>query len=290
MAHFDDVIFPTSVTVGASSGGPSASTDVIRTDSGFRKSNQRWNQRLHRLNLKYGIRSASDVHDILEIFNALNGRADSGLARDWSDWNSTDGNMKPLATFTATDQPLVDNAGAILGNGSTTLYTMRKAYVQGSATHNRRVFKPQNGTILIAVNSVTQTEITDYTIDYGEGEVTFVVAPGNALTVTWGGAFYIPVAFEDDFFPQNIDFNDIRSIPDIPLMEVKFILSQNIGIQPPGDNLALSTTAPAGPLVTFNAAPGAADLALTTTAFPMQINTGVPAADLALTTSAPTVV
>ena len=291
MAHFDDVIFPTDVTIGASSGGPDASTDVIITDSGFRKANQRWNQRLHRLNLKYGIRSASDVHDILEINQALNGRLDSGLARDWSDWNSTDGNMKPSATFTSTDQPLVDNAGNTTGNGSTLLFRMRKVYTQGGATHNRRVFKPQNGTVLIAIDGVTKTEGSgnDYTIDYGTGEVTFTVAstPGDALDVTWGGAFYIPVAFEDDFFPQSIDFNDIRSIPNIPLIEVKFKLTLNINISPPFANLALSTTAPVGPLVTFKMAPGAADLALTTTAFAMQINTTVPTADLTLTTTAP---
>src|SRR5450759_2238082 len=46
-----------------------------------------------------------------------------------------------------------------------------------------------NGAAAIYVNGVLKTLTTDYTIS-ATGLVTFVVAPGNGLPLTWTGAFY----------------------------------------------------------------------------------------------------
>ena len=221
MTQFDDVILPLTISIGSSTGGPLTSTDVLRTDSGFRKANQRWDQRLHRLNLKYGVRTDNDIAVIIRIFNAMAGPANSFLARDWADWNTTAGSMADSSQITASDQPMQNTVtGGILGDGSTTTFTARKDYTEGSATHKRRIYKPQNDSnIVVEVDGVEVFEGGDFTVDYSDGTFTFSVAPGASETVTWGGGFYIPVAFVSDDLLQMLDLPDIRSLPDILLLE-----------------------------------------------------------------------
>lgn len=54
-----------------------------------------------------------------------------------------------------------------------------------------------NGAPAIYVNGVLKTLTTDYTIS-ATGLVTFVVAPGNGLPLTWTGAFYYRCRFLED--------------------------------------------------------------------------------------------
>jgi uncharacterized protein (TIGR02217 family) len=60
-----------------------------------------------------------------------------------------------------------------------------------------------NSVPVIKVNGITKTVGTDYSIDQ-YGQVTFVVAPGAGLTVTWTGTFYYRVRFKTDY----LDFNN----------------------------------------------------------------------------------
>jgi uncharacterized protein (TIGR02217 family) len=54
-----------------------------------------------------------------------------------------------------------------------------------------------NGAPSIFVNGVLKTVTTDYTIG-STGVVTFVVAPGNTLPLTWTGSYYWLARFDDD--------------------------------------------------------------------------------------------
>jgi uncharacterized protein (TIGR02217 family) len=60
-----------------------------------------------------------------------------------------------------------------------------------------------NSVPVIKVNGVTKTVGVDYNIDQ-YGLVTFVVAPGAGLFVTWTGTFYYRVRFKAD----TLDFNN----------------------------------------------------------------------------------
>ena len=225
MAHFDNVILPLSLSFGTTT-GPKTSTDVSFTDSGFRKANRRWSQHLRRFNLRYGVRSPQDVYTILKLFEAVDGPANSFLLRDWNDWNTTDGRMEKGGdtNTTATDQPLENTVtNGIVGDGTTLTYQARKDYTVGGATHSRTIKKPVSP-IKVAVDGVAQTEGVDFTVDYSTGIVTFTTAPGatgspTGVLVTWGGAFYVPVAFEGDEFIQSLDTHDASSVPDIRLIE-----------------------------------------------------------------------
>jgi uncharacterized protein (TIGR02217 family) len=100
---------------------------------------------------------------------------------------------------------------------------MVKTYPVGStATHTRTIQKPQNGTILVSVNSVTMVVTTDYTVNYATGVVTFVIAPPVGQAVKWGGAYYIPVAFtDDDLFDQELSEGQLIDVSGIELMEIR---------------------------------------------------------------------
>jgi uncharacterized protein (TIGR02217 family) len=221
MAHFDDVILPLGISAGTEI-GPTTATDVAFTDSGYRKANQRWS------NLRYGIRTPEDAYTILKIFEAVGGPANSFLARAWNDWNTTEGRMENggEARITEFDQPLQNTAtGGILGDGATTAFQMIKRYTVGAtASHTRTIKKPQTGTVRVAVDGVVQAEGVDFTVDYATGIVTFTTAPGAAVSptavpVTWGGAFYVPVAFMSDDFLESLEVYDGSDPPDIPLIE-----------------------------------------------------------------------
>ena len=226
MAHYDNVILPLSLSFGTTT-GPKTSTDVSFTDSGFRKANRRWSQHLRRFNLRYAVRRPEDVYTLLKLFEAVDGPANSFLLRDWNDWNTTDGRMgdQGAGFITAADQPLENTVtGGIVGDGTTLTYQALKRYTVGAASHSRTIKKPQSGTILVAVDAVAQTEGVDFTVDYATGIVTFASPPGatgspTGVSVTWGGAFHVPVAFEGDEFIQSLDTHDASSVPDIRLIE-----------------------------------------------------------------------
>ena len=229
MAHYDDVIMPRSVRFGSSS-GPTTSTQVVVTGGGHRKANRRWDQHLRRFALTY-LREPEDIHAILEIFEGVDGPANSFLARDWNDWNTTAGRMKPgdEAQITAFDQPLRNTAdNSFLADGATRTFQMVKRYLPGSAGHTRVIEKPQAGTIRAAVDGVELLEgsPTDFTVNTATGIVTFQTAPGatgspTAVPVTWGGAFHVPVAFVNDEFIQGLQSAETTELPDIPLIEVR---------------------------------------------------------------------
>lgn len=230
MAHFDDVIMPDTVKFGSSS-GPATSTQILSTGGGFRKANQRWDQHLRQFTLAY-VKSIEGLHEIQKIFEAVEGPAHSFLARDWSDWNTrADGNMRPNAAggVTPFDQPLRNTTdNGFFADGITRTFQMVKRYVIGSASHVRVIKKPQQGTIRVAVDGteVFEGSPTDFTVDYATGLVTFQDPPGQgvsptAVPVTWGGAFYVPVAFVRDELPQTLRTGETSGLPSIPLVEVR---------------------------------------------------------------------
>ena len=232
MAHFDDVIMPSRVRFGSSS-VPLTSTQQVFLTSGYRKANQRWSQKLHRLRLIYA-RDIQAIHDILKIWHALEGPANTGLVRDWSDWNTTNGRMESgnESLITAFDQPLQNtNDNSFVGDGTTATFQMVKRYLVGAtAVHTRTITKPQNGTIKAAVDSVEVTEggsPDDFTVNYATGVVTFANPPGGgvsptAVPVEWGGAFRIPFHFlEDEGFIERLRNPKVSALPGIELMEAR---------------------------------------------------------------------
>lgn len=223
MAHYDDVILPDRIAFGSRS-GPSTSTQIVFTNSGFRKVNARWSQKLRKLQIGYGIRTPRDAYTVQKLFEAVGGPENSFLVKDWTDWNSTEGYMDETSgasMITATDQPLKNTVtGEYTGDGSTTTFQMVKRYLSGStASHERTIIKPKQGTVKVAIDGVEQG--AGFSINFATGIVTFNAAPSGSPDpeVTWGGEFYVPVSFVSDDFLTELATFDGNSIPDVELLE-----------------------------------------------------------------------
>ncbi len=228
MTHFDDIIIPDTIAL-AGQTGPSTSVEQVSLSNGFRETNLLWTQKLRQFNIGYPNMKLTDAFIILRIFEAVNGPFNSFLSKDQNDWNTTAGNMgsSGAASITKDDQKLENTTDQTdVGDGSTLTFQCIKDYSVGAtATHRRNIIKPQNGVgdfaIKVALDGVLQTEGADYTVNYSIGIVTFTVAPGAGVAPTWGGAFYVPVAFINDDFLALLLQPGITSIPDIPMLEVR---------------------------------------------------------------------
>lgn len=222
MTHYDSIILSTDIEVGAES-SPLWASDVVFFDSGYRAVNSRWDQGLRRLNITYR-ELPTAIEEIIRVFNAVNGPAHSFLVRDWGDWNTTQGDMatdSAINNITNLDQPMLNTTTlSFAGDASTVLYQLGKAYDKGLANQYRYIKKPVNGTVSIAIDGVAKVEGPDYTVDYSTGLVTFATPPGLSSSPTWGGAFYVPVAFTRDELPLSVNAFT-QEVASIELLEVR---------------------------------------------------------------------
>jgi len=93
------------------------------------------------------------------------------------------------------------------GNGVLLTFQLQKTYTIASpgTSYVRTITKPVSGTVAIYVNSILQTETTDYTINYATGVVTFLVAPANPLTVKATFEFDKVAHFVNDDNPVSVE-------------------------------------------------------------------------------------
>lgn len=185
------VVLPAKYFGYGSSGGPGHRTTISENRSGIESRLIRWEQARRR----YEIQQIDSLADLVEAQNfvlARRGAAHSFLIKDLTDF-STDSSSIGTSAVTATDV----NLGT--GDGTETEFQLVKRYAAGEVyEHSRRIEKPIEGTLLVAVNSVTQTETTHYTVSYETGAVSFVSPPTSGHTVSAGFQFYVPVRFGED--------------------------------------------------------------------------------------------
>lgn len=179
--------FPGCVSFGFTS-EPIYLVSVIERASGVETRNRSWSRPLHRYTATLGPRVEADVQEALEFYHAVGGRAYGFRFKDAVDYLSCRIGEVP----TMLDQPLYLVAGY-----SPVSYQLVKEYTVGARTQQREIYKPVQGTILIADNGVLKTENTHYTVDYTTGLVELNFTPAGALT--WGGEFDVPVRFDSEF-------------------------------------------------------------------------------------------
>ncbi len=185
-------------------------TSVISSQSGFEARNQMWAQARKRFDIGYGIKTITQLYEVIKYFEAVQGRTHGFRFKDPTDFKSTgpDGTPTHLDIVIGT------------GNASNTDFQLAKDYVKGTLTTTRNIKKPVNGTILIGLNGSLQTETTHYTIDYSTGIVTFNTPPPNGQSVTWGGEFDVPVRFDQDQLEVDIHTLEHGALS-IPLVELR---------------------------------------------------------------------
>lgn len=232
MAHFNDVVLDNRVRFGSSTKVRHGVSQLFSA-SGYRKTNTVWAEPLRMFRNIYRLQLV-DVYALLETYNALRGPENSGLLRDWTDWNTSTimmaehpGSGGPLASrTTAFDQPLMNpNLSPItnLGDGSTTVFQCYKTYTKGSASESFRIRHPVDSGFKLGIGGVDVTGSATFSVNEETGEVTITSpVPGDSPgdVVTWGGEFRRAFHFENDEIEQILRNRVLDSVT-LELMEAK---------------------------------------------------------------------
>lgn len=209
---FHEIRFPTRIAFG-SAGGPERRTDIVVLGSGYEERNTRWADSRRRYNAGSGIKTLDDLHEVTAFFEERRGALYGFRWKDHRDFKS----CAPGATPAADDQTIGT------GDSATSGFQLIKIYGTSFAPYQRAISKPVAGTVLIAVDSVAQTEGVDYLLDETSGLVTFELGhiPANGAVVTAGFEFDVPVRFDTDRLEVDLLKFDAGAIQNIPIVEIR---------------------------------------------------------------------
>lgn len=200
---FHDVLLDPEVTHGVKF-TPRFKTTIVRADSGYSQRNIDWDQPLRTGKMSHVIDGYDKLDYCLAFFLNRKGSGYSFKVKDWSDY-------------------VVRNAEqGSLGNGdsSTTIFQLTKTYIDdGDYEMVRDIIKPVDGTVEIYVNSILQTESTDYTVNYDTGVLTFTTPPTTGHAIYWIGEFYFVGFFTSDEMDLGMEIPSVGDWENIMIEE-----------------------------------------------------------------------
>lgn len=205
---FDEVQFPARISYG-SDGGPMRQTHIIQTASGYEVRNTAWEQSLHTYNIRYGLKTYNDLHDVKSFFEARQGPLRGFRYKDWVDFKS----CAPQTALSNLDQQIG------VGDNTTTAFQLVKNYTSGSRTYSREIKKPVADSVVIAIDGVNQT--SGWVVNTATGIVTFNTAPATNAVITAGYEFDVPVRFDSDELSFQLTSFNYGELFDIILVEVR---------------------------------------------------------------------
>lgn len=211
MTAFHEVLFPLDIAL-KSSGGPERRTDVVTLGSGREERNARWAHSRRRYDAGYGVKTHQALSQVIEFFEERRGRLHGFRWRDRLDHSSA----VPGTPVTALDQAIGT------GDGVTASFALTKTYGGVHAPYRRRIEKPVNGSVKVAVAGVEKSD-SAFTVDMATGIVTFTAGhiPASGQGVTAGFLFDVPVRFDTDYLEVDLSAFAAGAIPRIPLIEIK---------------------------------------------------------------------
>jgi uncharacterized protein (TIGR02217 family) len=180
--------------------------EVATSDSGYEDRNSLWEQPLVEYEISFppSTRDATPYTQVIAAFRATGGGRDSFDLEDWSDHEATN---EPFGT----------------GDGLEDTFSLIKTYTFGSASLERRVYRPGDD-LVIKANGVTVSS-SDYTVS-DIGVVEFDTPPANEAALTWSGTFYIPVRFDMELsltgLASHLDHIDTFSLVEVRLRSEDF--------------------------------------------------------------------
>jgi uncharacterized protein (TIGR02217 family) len=212
MAFIETPRFPDNISYG-SVGGPKYSTTLVIVDSGWEYANINWENARHEFNVAMGVRSMSELSELIRFFHLCRGRAHSFRYKNWLDYKSC-----PVEDiYTPYDQYLG------IGDNTTINFQLTKRYELyglSELINEKEINKPVSNTIVVAINNIPKTINTDFVVDYTTGIVSFQTPPTAGHIITWGGEFDIPCRFDIDELQITLDFYEHGST-NIPVVEVR---------------------------------------------------------------------
>ena len=210
MSGFHEVQFPLRLSL-STSGGPVRRTDIVNLSNGRESRNSRWRDARRSYDAGSGVRSAGDLYEVMEFFEARSGELYGFRFRDPLDWKSG----RPDQPVTALDQMLGT------GDGAKAAFQLVKTYGDAAASNARRIAKPVAGSVTIAVDGEVMAG-SAYDCDVVAGIVTFRPGsiPAAGARVTAGFEFDVPVRFATGRIDVNLTAFNAGRIPAIPLTEI----------------------------------------------------------------------
>jgi len=201
---FDDVPFPIEIGQDASV-GPSFSTNIVTSASGYEARNVNWAQARLRFDAGAGVRGEAELHTLLAFFRARRGPAVGFRFRDPYD-NSSNG-------MTASPTPNDQEIGT--GDGAVASFPLLKRYGAGE---ERRITRPVPGSVRVAIDG---TEIASGWLVEDGGAVQFAEPPAAGATVTAGFLFDVPLRFAEDRIEVTRSTFLAGEAPSVPLVEIR---------------------------------------------------------------------
>ncbi|MGB7256978.1 MAG: DUF2460 domain-containing protein [Pseudolabrys sp.] len=211
MSSFHEILFPLDIALKSAS-GPQRRTDIVTLGSGAEERNARWANSRRRYDAGYGVKTYQELSEVVAFFEERRGRLYGFRWRDRLDHSSAASD-----TVAPTDQVIG------VGDGTTATFQLIKTYGSLYSPYQRRIAKPANGSVRVAVAGTEAEEGTDFNVDSTTGLVTFLAGhiPVSGASVTTGFLFDVPVRFDTDYLEVDLSAFAAGAIPKIPLIEIR---------------------------------------------------------------------
>lgn len=206
---FHETRLPARLAFG-STGGVERRTEIVTLGSGFERRSTPWAQGRRRYLIGANLRSLDDMAALTAFFEARRGRLYGFRFRDFADFKS----CAPGTAVSATDQALG------LGDGVRTVFALSKRYGDDETGTERRIAKPVEGTVRVAVAGVERASGA-FAVDHTTGLVTLGEAPQAGAVMTAGFEFDTPVRFDTDRIEVTLESFDAGRMAAAPLIEVR---------------------------------------------------------------------
>ena len=206
---FHEVRLPARLAFG-STGGVERRTEIVTLGSGFERRSTPWALGRRRYLIGSNLRSLDDMAALTGFFEARRGRLYGFRFRDFTDCKSS----VPGAAVGPLDQALGE------GDGARTVFQLIKRYGDGEDGSERRIVKPVEGTVRLAVDGVELAE-AGFVVDAATGVVTLALPPDTGAVVTAGFEFDTPVRFDADRIEVTLEGFDAGRMAAVPLIEVR---------------------------------------------------------------------
>lgn len=209
MGFHESAIYPINLSYG-STFGPGFNAAIIEGQSGRSQRIPRLEQPLYGGDLATGIRGLDEFLTLRTFYIARQGAAYGFRFTDPLDNTSAaDG----VSASSDTDQNLGE------GDGSNTLFQLRKQYTDSLITRNRAIEKPVAGTVTV---SIDDSGTGAFSVNTATGVVTMNTAPLAGEVIKAGFDFHVPVRFTkdvDDGMRVNMADFDAGTLPPIGVIE-----------------------------------------------------------------------
>lgn len=206
---FHEVRLPARLAFG-STGGVERRTQIVTLGSGYERRSTPWAQGRRRYLIGANLRSLDDMAALTAFFEARRGRLYGFRFRDFADFKS----CAPGGMAGPADQALGE------GDGTRASFDLVKRYGEGEDASTRRIAKPVEGTVRVAVAGVELSE-DGFSVDAATGGVTLAAPPAAGAAVTAGFEFDTPVRFDADRIEVTLESFEAGRMAAVPLIEVR---------------------------------------------------------------------